>query len=119
MDWDLYRRLVDQWRQVADCILGDYYPLTPYSLGDDCWMAWQFDRPEQGDGMVQAFRRTKSSHESIRVKLRGLEPDAVYMLTNLDAASPKQMGGKELLEQGLLIDIGEKPGAAVVKYHKL
>ena len=57
IDWNLYRRLVGQWRQVADCFLGDYYPLTPYSLGEDCWIAWQFDRPEQGEGMIQAFRR--------------------------------------------------------------
>ena len=110
-NWDRYRRLVEQWRQVADCFLGDFFPLTPYSLSDDCWIAWQFDRPESGDGVVQAFRRTKILVNR-SVKLRILEPDAVYEVTNFDAASPKQMGGKELLEQGLLIDIGEKPGAA-------
>ena len=40
--------------------------------------------------MVQAFRRADSLYESIQVKLRGLDPDAVYTLTNLDVADKKQ-----------------------------
>ena len=31
--------------QIADLLLGDFYPLTPYSLAEDVWLAWQFDRP--------------------------------------------------------------------------
>ena len=31
---------------------GDCYPLTSYSLEDSVWMAWQFNRPELGRGMV-------------------------------------------------------------------
>jgi alpha-galactosidase len=119
MDWNLYRRLVAQWREVANCMLGDFYPLLPYNLDEGRWIAWQFDRPESGDGMVQAFRRPESPYESIRVKLHGLEPSAIYEITNLDAATLKQISGKELLEQGLLIDIGVKPGAVIIKYHKL
>ena len=38
-------------------IFGDYYPLTPYSLDNTAWIAWQFDCPEKGEGLVQAFRR--------------------------------------------------------------
>ena len=74
LDWDLYRRLVGQWRKCRRCMLGDYYPLTPYSLAEDRWIAWQFDCPEKGEGAIQAFRRPESVYESIRVKLRGLDP---------------------------------------------
>ena len=81
-------------------------------------MAWQFDRPDLGEGMVQAFRHADSPYESIRVKPRGLDPSAVYEITNLDAPAPKQISGKELSEQGLLIEIGAKRSAVVIKYHK-
>lgn len=47
-------------------------------------MAWQFDRPELGEGMVQAFRRTESPYESARFLLRSLEPDGQYTLTDPD-----------------------------------
>ena len=119
MDWNLYRHLVAQWREVADFMLGDYYPLMPYSLDEGQWIAWQFYRPESGRGMIQAFRRTNSSYESVRLKLHGLEPDAVYEITNLDTKAATRIRGKELLERGLLVDIGEKPGAIVLKCNKL
>ena len=42
-------------KQIAPIMtFGDYYPLTGYDLGHKVWMAWQFDRPENGDGVVQA-----------------------------------------------------------------
>jgi alpha-galactosidase len=119
IDWNLYRRLVDQWRQVADCLLGDYYPLTPYSLSEDAWIAWQFDRPEQGDGAVQVFRRAKSIYESARLKLHGLDPAARYEVTDLDVGKPRTMMGKELQERGLAVEISQQPGSALIKYRKL
>jgi alpha-galactosidase len=60
LDYAALRRLVEQWRKVAPYYYGDYYPLTPYSLDKTAWIAWQFDCPEQGEGMVQAFRRDGS-----------------------------------------------------------
>ena len=57
VDWAKFRRLADQWRRIAPCYLGDFFPLTPYSLAEDVWLAWQFDRPDLGEGMVQVFRR--------------------------------------------------------------
>ena len=85
IDWAKFRRVADQWRAIAPCYLGDFYPLTPYSLAEDVWIAWQFDRPDLGEGMVQVFRRQESIYESARLHLCGLQPDARYTLTNLDA----------------------------------
>jgi alpha-galactosidase len=119
MDWKIYRQLVDQWREVADCYLGDYYPLAPYSLAADVWMVWQFNRPEQGDGLVQAFRREKSDYESVRVKLHGLQADAVYALKNLDQTDAIQMTGRELMETGLPIAIATSPGSVLIKYSRV
>ena len=73
LDWTKYHRLVAELRKVADYFSGDYYPLTSYSLDNTVWMAWQFDRPELGEGMVQVFRRAESPYESARFRLRGLE----------------------------------------------
>jgi alpha-galactosidase len=119
IDWDLYRRLVSQWRDVADCMLGDYYPLTPYSLENDRWIAWQFDRLEQGDGMVQAFRRDASGEPSMSFRLHALEPGAQYEVTDVDAGTPKTFSGRELLERGLAVAIDSQPGSVVVKYKKI
>ena len=69
-------------------------PDRPYYYGDfypaDCPTAWTRPRGSPGSstvrsrakGMVQAFRRAESPYESIRLKLGGLDPDAVYTLTD-------------------------------------
>ena len=119
LDYDLLRKLVGQWREIADGYLGDFYPLTMYSTGVDTWMAWQFDRPESGSGFVQAFRRDKCIFEVGRLKLRGLDLDGVYEATDLDVGQPRQFAGKELMEKGLPVTIADQPGAVVVTYKKV
>jgi len=118
LDYALTRKLIEQWRRVAPYLFGDFYPLTSYSLTNNVWMAWQFDGPAPGEGMVQVFRRQKSPGESTRVKLHGLDANAVYTLTNFDAAGTREMTGRELLDKGLPITIKDQPGAAVITYKK-
>jgi len=97
-------------------MLGDYYPLSPYSLKLDQWIAWQFNRPEQGDGMIQAFRRDNCDEPEKIFRLSGLNPAAQYEITNLDLEGSKTISGKELLEKGLKIEIKDKPGSTVITY---
>jgi alpha-galactosidase len=117
--YDRFRRLIEQWRRVADFYYGDYYPLTPYRTESTEWMGWQFDRPEQGDGMVQAFRRPDSPFETARFRLRGLEAGARYSVSDLDAPGTAEFSGKELMEKGLALSIPNRPGAVVLVYGRL
>jgi len=119
LDYEFLRGLVAQWREVADNYYGDYYPLTPYRTENDVWMAWQFDRPESGGGMVQVFRRPKSSIAAMNFKLRGLDPVARCSVTNLDAPDPTAMTGRELMEKGLLVTLREQPDSALIFYKRV
>lgn len=122
LDYDKIRQLTSQWREVMPYYYGDYYPLTKTTRENDVWIAWQFDRPEQGDGVVQAFRRRDSSLESTRFKLRGLDPKAKYQITRLDREDqPRQpaISGEELLQKGISVSIDERPGAVIVKYRQV
>ncbi len=118
LDYDLIRRVLGQWRQYGPCYFGDYYPLTAYSLDPALWMAWQFDLPEKGEGVVQAFRRGESVYESARLKLRGLEASARYRFTDLDTGETETIVGREAVEKGLRVVVADRPGAAVVTYRK-
>jgi alpha-galactosidase len=119
VDWVLIRRLADQWRQVADCFLGDFYPLTSYQLNEELWLAWQFDLPERGQGMVQAFRRAQSFYESARIKLRGLDAQARYLVSDLDRPETSQpFTGEELMARGLPMVVPGQPAAMVLVYRK-
>ncbi len=106
-------------RRIAPIMLeGDYYPLTPYSLAHDRWIAWQFNRPESGDGVVQAFRRPQCAESAQTYRLRGLDPAALYEVTNFDVEGVTQVSGTDLMEKGLTVEIKDKPGAAVIVYRQ-
>jgi alpha-galactosidase len=118
VDVDLLRKLLNEYLAIRPYLFGDFYPLMPYSLDQGTWIAWQFDVPEQGEGMVQAFRRGQSNHEIARFKLRGLDAGAEYVLTNLDTRESQTLAGRELLDKGLAVRIMEQPGSAVIVYKK-
>jgi alpha-galactosidase len=120
LDYAALRKLIGQWRQITPNYYGDYYPLTPTNRDDTRWIGWQFDRPEVGQGMLQVFRRPQSYYESARLKLQGLDPGARYTVTDLNQPdAPRELTGKELGETGLLVQISDMPGAAVLTYRRV
>jgi len=119
LDYDALRKLFGQLRQVGKYYYGDYYPLTPYGMGNDVWLAWQFHCPETGEGMVQAFRRPDSIYVSAALPLKGLDADAQYALTDLATSERIEKTGKQLIEEGLPLSIPQRPGAVVIAYKQL
>ena len=110
---------LNELHSVRHLFTGDFYPLTDYDLGDDVWMAWQYNSPEQGEGVVQAFRRENNSDFCSRpFKLKNLEPEATYTVDDLDTPGTITMTGSELMNPGLRLEISDAPGSAVITYNK-
>jgi alpha-galactosidase len=120
LDYGLFRRLMAERKEIAPLFLGDFYPLTGYSLKDDVWIAWQYDKPEEGRGVVQVFRRAQSPYEAVRVRLHGLDPAAKYRLKELGRSRRATIvSGAELTERGLRVAIEEQPGSAFITYTRV
>jgi alpha-galactosidase len=118
LDYDLLRRLMDERQRLTPYLYGDYYPLTPGGPSEADWIAWQFHRPDLGAGMVQVFRRADSPFETGRFRLHGLEPEAVYQITDLDRPDEHTtMTGRELMETGAAITMREQPQAVIMTYN--
>ena len=118
-DFALYHKLLGEWRLIAPYFLGDYYPVTPHSLQSEDWVAWQYDRPDTGEGVVFAFRRPDCSATSITLKLRGINPDARYALKDLDRPGTTEGSGHDLLEEGFTVALAEAPASAVILYGRV
>jgi alpha-galactosidase len=110
------KKIYDECGRISPFMLGDYYPLTPYSLALDHWIAWQFNRPESGDGMVQAFRRKSNPGASQTFHLARLDPAAQYTVTNLDVDGSTTQSGQALMGKGLTVEIKDTPGSAIILY---
>jgi hypothetical protein len=68
--------------------------------------------------MLQVFRRDESDVTTENLHLRGLDPAANYEITDLDAKLPRTISGRDLMQQGLHVEIKEKREAAIVIYKK-
>lgn len=90
--------------------------LTPYSLDKNVWLAWEFDRPDLGEGMVEAFRRSMTPYESARFQLKGLQPQARYTVTDLDRDTTIELRGRELMDTGLAVHLDKRPASAILVY---
>jgi alpha-galactosidase len=129
LDW--LRKATSDLKRARPYFYGDFYPIVPCSANPTCplggaeksaafeWAAWQFNRPNEGDGMVEAFRREKSGEASRSLPLRGLESATQYEVSGIDGAPPTKITGKQLMEQGLTVSISKQPGAAIVFYKKI
>jgi alpha-galactosidase len=118
LDYALLRRMIGEFHKVQPFLLGDFYPLTPYSLQKSAWIAWQFDEPELG-GAVQAFRREEAAEESKTLKLSGLDPKASYAMEDLDTGKTEKVTGQDLMDKGLRVALTSRPGAALFVYRKI
>ena len=66
---------------------GDYYPLTPWSRDEYSWIGWQFDCPEKGEGVIQAFRRDESVYETARLEPQAIDGERLPLPGNTPVAS--------------------------------
>ena len=107
--------------ETAPNFLGDFYPLTPYvtELVGDVWLAWQWDRPEAGKGAIQAFRRSEDLDVQKRFRLRGLDPQGIYRIDNVDSDADIVRSGEELRRDGLVIRLPQPRSAALILYSKV
>ncbi|MDI9603612.1 MAG: alpha-galactosidase [Acidobacteriota bacterium] len=118
--FDELRRLMGQWERVAPVMMmGDYYPLTEYSLANDVWIGWQFDLPDEGRGVIQVFRHADSIYQAAQLPLRGLDPSARYEVADVDTGEARVLTGAELIETGVPVRIDTRPGALLLEYRRV
>ena len=91
-------------------------PLVMAFLGPGIWKI-HVD-PGQGilrNHLLEHLDRVMLDHAHIR-KLRGLDADKEYAITDLDTNTVTRKQGRELIEQGFTVEIARKPGAALFAY---
>ena len=111
-------KMCDEYRSLRHFFSCDFYPLENggWSYAHGGWAAYRYDRPEEGDGIVMAFRRTGSNCTASCYRLEGLNPDAVYTVTDIDTGETTEAAGKTLAEEGLNVTIPERYQSKILLY---
>ena len=111
-------QLADEFKRVRHFFFGDFYPLTPYSVADDTWMAYQFNRDDLRQGIVLAFRRPQCPEREARLRLKGLSQSTRYEISYEDNGAMKIFTGKELAD-GVVVTIDKAPGSLLIAYRSV
>jgi alpha-galactosidase len=111
--------MIAQFREISKYYFGDYYPLTPYSLADDAWLAWQYHRDDLNEGFFQVMRRSESPVSEDRMKLKGLDADAEYIIRDMDKPEkPFVLTGNRMTNEGVPVKIETAPHTMIMRYER-
>ena len=94
---------------LNDLMNGDYYILVQ-GTGDEydsLNACYEYYVPEESKGFLMAFRPEKSTVEKQTFILRGLEPDATYLIESADNGETIEADGKTLMTDGLTMTFSE------------
>ncbi len=95
---EVIRRGNAEWREINKYLLKDFYTLTPWHdhLTDDTIDALEYFDPEEKSGILLIFRQAKATADSVCLSVKGLEPDAVYVVQDADSGKEEILTGREL-----------------------
>ena len=115
----MMQKRMSDFKELRPYYYGDFYPLTGAGnyTSDQVWLAYQMNRPKEGDGLIIAFRRAESPDNSIYIKPSGLDENVVYELFYEDYGLHIQKTGREMAE-GFDIFIPTKRSSLMIRYQK-
>jgi len=114
------KRASEEVKSLRELYLGNYYPILEADFSEKPWCAWQFDRPDLGQGFAMCFRRSQSPYSACEITLKGLDPAAKYKVTfaeTYDVKEKRVMTGRELLH--FKTEISQTAGSLLIRYIKL
>jgi alpha-galactosidase len=116
----MMQKRIEDFKALRPYYYGDFYPLTESNnyTNSNVWLAYQMNRPKEGDGFILAFRRSESPDNSIFITPSGLDDNSIYELFYEDYGIRIQKSGRELA-QGFDIFIPEKHSSLMIRYQKV
>ena len=113
-DWTYTKRGYDEFEQIRDYFYADYYQLFEWESKADRWNGWEFYDPATASGYASMFCHEATSNLTETVKLKGLDPEKTYRITDFDGLIDVTATGAQLMEQGITVTVPEQPYAVVM-----
>jgi alpha-galactosidase len=116
-DFERGKKLLSRYLEVRHLLVGDWYPLLPYTTKSTEWMASQYHRADLDEGMILVFRHPDSPYPTAEVSLHRLDGQATYELTYDSTGGTERARGADLMA-GLRIDLPTKRSSDLIVYRR-
>ncbi len=117
-DLDWAKANFDQYNEVRHLFAEDYYRLVPISKENTTWSASQYHKPDDGTGLILAFRRAMCPSAQIEVNLGGLTAGKSYEMTDRDTGEVFVRTAEEL-SAGMTLTISNRRESKLITYREL
>ncbi|MBO4572945.1 MAG: alpha-galactosidase [Clostridia bacterium] len=117
VNWAALRQGIAEWREFNKYILKDFYNLTPYRGVDNDkeWTSFMYVDTDTNSAALQAFRQKNCQEDTVKVLLKGLDPDTVYTVRDIDGVnSIQRVRGRALMTNGLSLYAANARTAIVI-----
>jgi len=113
------KKYIEEYTNMRPYFSCDYYPLIENSTCDTTWCAWQYNRPEENDGIILAFRRPDSPMSRAEFELKGLDCNGKYKFTDEDSGEEIILSFNEIKSKGFEVVINAKRSSKLIRYKKI
>ncbi len=113
-DWTYTKQGYAEFEQIRDYFYADYYQLFEWQSEADRWNGWEFYDPATASGYASVFCHQATTNTTATVKLKGLDPEKQYRITDFDGLVDVIASGKALMETGISVTVPEKPYAVIL-----
>jgi alpha-galactosidase len=107
--------LLDTYQKVRPLLIGDWYPLLPYSRDLKEWIAFQFHRADLDEGMILAFRRPQCPRPTVKLALHGLNAERNYAVSFHSKKDMMNVMGVDLM-RGLTVALPNQRQSDLIRY---
>ena len=103
------KKLIGEMADLRGYFLGDYYSLLTPTYDFTSKQAFMYVREDLDEAMLLVYNRDAAATDPFfTLILKGLNPDTYYRVTDTDAPhiTGHIVSGRELMEQGLRVEVG-------------
>lgn len=115
LDWA--KKYFTEFNEIRHYFACDFYPLVANSRENISWAASQYDSPEEGSGIILAFRRAMSPFDSMISELGGIDANKTYLFRDEDSGEEKTFAGADIIRDGFKLEIKNKRQSLLIRYH--
>jgi alpha-galactosidase len=116
LDYSLLKSCQKEWDDMKWLLSKDFYNLTPYhTISDDTgFAAYEYFDPESDKGLIQAFRQADCEDPTVEIKVKGLQDNKYYSLTDLEGVNSLARVSGARLAEGYLVRLNNKRSSAMI-----